>query len=786
MAPKAGNIKGGTSRFSFLKELQANDPGTLRRELQAGLSAGKGRDGWQCPVCRGNRLTFKDDEPVCCCQSGGCFTGPSGGQASDLIALAKAMGIVDELADRLGYVNGHPKPASSSNGHAGPAKAKKSKAAYRSLDDAVEALSRHNELVVPYPYSSGRHYVLRVQSGKLNKEGKKEKVAYPLTLGDDGLWRTVKGDGLWPVFWTREPVEGDVLIICEGEKAATAVGQCQSNFVGIASMGGSGRAKETDWATLPAGFPTYVFPDNDSSGTKYAKEVATLLGRETLLVIDVSSLPKKGDAADLLAGLGPEEAEEKLEDFLRANAKPLKDYKDELANLEGATSRTTELSNVDRFLQRHSTDVRFTTDTGDFLAWNGKRWARDPKKTAVRAMMGKVSRWVDEEVLAVPQGAAKAELRDWANQCEKKSTIFASVDLIPTRKSVWASSQDFDQHHELFNCPNGTVNLRTGQLMPHSRADMITRMALTDYKPGALHPLWSQTVELFMPDPEVREYMQRIVGYSLTGYSEKVFPVLWGGGNNGKGSIFETIGKMVMGPDYCASVSPDVITDGDKPQAAERANVKFYGKRLALFEETEEGDSLTNAIKRLASGGDVMEGRHLYGESFNFTPTHSLLLMTNHEPRLNTFDVAMKTRIKFINFGVTVPRNEQIRRQLETDPGVRMAALAWAVQGAVAYLERGLKDEPLAVVEATERYFKSQDLIGQFLSECFSVADPTNQQYTETKTDVYKRYLVWAEHQGLRKPMSKIALGRVLTDRGYKNVGTADRAEYEGLRLLLY
>jgi putative DNA primase/helicase len=758
----------GNNYFAFLNGIKKSDPELLRSAVTNRLESGDVAGKYKCPSCGGTNLTFSKDGPAASCWNK-CR------EFGDAIEVAKHMGegVAKEIAIELGFQDATPK------------KAKKTGGTFDSFDAARTWFESVNQSVVVYKYGDS-NYVLRGNTGRIKASGKEDKVAHPLTRHPDGKWRFKEAGHPWPLFMTREPVAGhDTIVICEGEKAASAIAKCNSTFVGVTSRGGSGRAASWDWSTLPAG-EVLLFPDNDGDGTKYAHAVAGLIGRPCR-ILDVTSLPPTGDAADLLEGLDGLKADDKLREFIAANAKPYEAPVDAPQESEElATARDTELSNVDRFLKRHGRDVRYVKDAAEFLAWDGKRWARDPKKTVVRSLMSGLSRWIDKEASEETVKETREMLREWASKCESNKVIRQSVDLVPVRRSVWAKVDDFDQKHELLNTPNGTVDLRTGELLPHRREDLITRITLAEYDPSATHPLWDQTLELFIPDPAVREYIQRIVGCSLTGRSEKIFPILWGGGNNGKGSIFETLGKSVIGGDYCASVSPDAITDSGNKAAIERTNVKFVGKRLILFEETQEGDTLTTAIKRLASGGDTLEGRHNFGEAFNFAPTHSLLLMTNHEPRLNTFDLAMRTRIKFINFGVTVKPNGEIRRQLETSEALHRAALAWAVRGAIAYIERGLSDEPEAVVAATELYFAKQDLLGRFLEECFSVADPTNHSYAESKANVYRRYLQWAEEQGLRKPLSKIALGRKLEDRGYVNTGNRDAAEYDGLRLILF
>ena len=449
-------------------------------------------------------------------------------------------------------------------------------------------------------------------------------------------------------------------------------------------------------------------------------------------------------------------------------------------------SRTSELSNAVRLLDKQGNNIRYVVDQESFLTWSKTRWELDTKgRSRVREMMSKVSRIIDVEASRESWEELRVNLRKWACKSESRAVINASADLISTFPEYWIETSKLDQCHELLNCPNGTVDLRTSEIRPHSRDDLITRMTAVEYLDGAKHDLWTDTIERFIPDSDVRLYVQKLIGYSLTGYSsEKAFPIFWGAGNNGKGSIFETIAKCVLGSDYAVSMNPDGILSSDKKESQDRVNVQFMGRRLVVVEETADGDMLNSkAVKSLSSGGDTLAARLLFKEAVNFAPTHSIMLMTNAEPRIDCFDVAMKSRIKFIHFGVTVEPNGKIRRQLETDVAVHRAAMAWAVEGARLYLQDGLSDEPQAIQDATAHYFASQDLIGQFLSECFEVADPTQRMYSEKKFEVYARYKSWAVEQGLRQPLSKIALGKKLLGKGFRNIGTERCAEYEGLQL---
>ena len=293
----------GKSYFTYLNGVKKSDPELLRSAVTRRLESGEGSGKYKCPSCGGTNLTFSADGPAATCWNK-CR------KFGDAIEVAKHMGegVAKEIAIELGFQDDTPK------------KPARRKSAYNSFEDALASCEKNSRSVVAYEYGPA-NYVLRINTGKIKTNGKEDKKALPLTLHPDGKWRLDEAGHPWPLFMTREPVPGhDTIVICEGEKAASAIARCNSTFVGVTSRGGSGRAASWDWSKLPAG-DVVVFPDNDPDGTKYAQAVAGLIGRPCR-ILDVTSLPDTGDAADLLEGLDGLKADDKLREFIAANAKP--------------------------------------------------------------------------------------------------------------------------------------------------------------------------------------------------------------------------------------------------------------------------------------------------------------------------------------------------------------------------------------------------------------------------------------------------------------------------------
>jgi len=326
---------------------------------------------------------------------------------------------------------------------------------------------------------------------------------------------------------------------------------------------------------------------------------------------------------------------------------------------------------------------------------------------------------------------------------------------------VLALRDALDTDPWLLTTLDGTVDLRTGDLRPHRRDDLVTRLAPTAWDPAGSCAEWLAFLNRVLPDPQVREYASRLVGYSLTGLTtERVFACCFGPTASGK-STFAAALRAVLG-DYAGTVSVGALTRS--PNACmddERAAVEFDGPRLLFGSEAERGVRWRlNVLKRVAGGTDEVTARPLGCETYRFRPQCAVWLMTNELPHADAEDGAFWARCQTIPFPVTIPEDER-------DPHLpdRLAAeapgiLQWAVQGCLAWQAEGLKPPP-AVRAAGAEYREREDVVGQFLGEC-TVRDPHG---VLSAADLYAGYREWCELAGLR-PVPKPVLGRRLRAHG--------------------
>jgi hypothetical protein len=286
----------GTSGFDTLK---GNHSGTYSFVLSKLTASEKHKGYYNCLVCGGSRMQVYSEKNNWMCYTGRCEEGSVGkakcGDLIGMIRLVDANNNNTNLFDEaVAYVGGGLRAAES------PPRPKGRKGPYLSPRHAfpnAEAI---------YEWPDGLHATARVVRPLKGGQSKPDKDVFPMTKQSDG-WYIERGKGHWPVYMSREPIDGDILVICEGEKTADAISGTLGPFIGVTSQGGAKNAKNTDWNTLPEGHKVVLWPDNDSDGKDYIKDVLSLLPKDTeaLGVIDTTKFPPKHDAADLVCELTP-------------------------------------------------------------------------------------------------------------------------------------------------------------------------------------------------------------------------------------------------------------------------------------------------------------------------------------------------------------------------------------------------------------------------------------------------------------------------------------------------
>jgi putative DNA primase/helicase len=434
----------------------------------------------------------------------------------------------------------------------------------------------------------------------------------------------------------------------------------------------------------------------------------------------------------------------------------------------------TDAGNAERFEALAGERFRFVPSWGKWLWYDDTRWRRDMDGEATRWAL-RTLRATAEAALTLDDDDAAGGLIGFAQASESVARIAGMLHLAETRLPVELTALDVDP--DLFNCISGTIDLRTGELRPHDRGDLITRRSPVSYDPDATCPQWEAfLLRVLGGSTELVAFVQRAVGYSLTGHTtEQVLLMLYGKGANGKSTFLETV-RALLG-DYAAQADFTTFLkregDGVRNDLA-----RLDGPRLVAAVEAESGKALAEAVVKQVTGGDTITARFLFKEFFDFKPVFKLWLAANHKPHISGSDHGIWRRIRLVPFTVTIPEGERDRQLLtklrQELPGI----LAWAVRGALAWREHGLGVPP-EVQAATAAYRDEMDELRPFLDEATTLDASAH----VTVHDLYLAYEAWCTANGER-PRSKKGLAMRLGERGFTSGRVTNGVRcWKGVRL---
>jgi P4 family phage/plasmid primase-like protien len=446
----------------------------------------------------------------------------------------------------------------------------------------------------------------------------------------------------------------------------------------------------------------------------------------------------------------------------------------------------TDTANAERFARRFKGEVIYVPRFG-WLAWDGRRYRMDHAGFTLE-LGKKVPEIITEEAkLALSEGRVKdgKALFSWAVQSLSRGKIDSLLALARSIPGIVVEHDKLDRDGLLFNCLSGTVDLRTGNLKPHDKADLITKLAPVEYDPNMATPVFDGFLEQVLPSEALRRFVQRLFGlYLSSSVAEQILVVFYGAGANGKSTLInlmmEVLGIGEDGYGYPAPHDFLMLKSGDSHPTEKAA---LFGKRLVAAIETERGMRLAESFVKQLTGSDPVTARFMRQDFFTFMPTHKVLLAANHKPVINGTDHAIWRRIKLVPFEVVIPnkaQDKQLPEKLKEElPGI----LAWAVRGGLAWQKEGL-GEPDAVTSATQEYRDDQDHLGDFIAEeCY-----VDHNVSVLATPLFKAYEHWCFRNG-EPSESQTMFGQRLIERGFRRERASSgrdkgKKRYIGISLL--
>lgn len=427
----------------------------------------------------------------------------------------------------------------------------------------------------------------------------------------------------------------------------------------------------------------------------------------------------------------------------------------------GYDEHYTDLGNARRFILQHHEDVRnVQVWRRQWLMWDGTRWSPDLTGEIDRLAKGTVRQLYHEAAHLADQDMRDTLLKH-AAKSEQASRVRAMLDLAATEPEISMLAESFDTDPTVLNVENGTLDLKSGALKSHRREDHLTKIARVEYDADAKAPRWKRFMsEITAGDEELSEFLQRAIGYSLTGDTrEQCLFFCYGQGSNGKSTFLETI-RHLMG-DYAqqADFTTFLARRGEGPR---NDLARMRGARLVTAIEAHGDRNFDETVIKQLTGGDTVVARKLYEEFFEFKPVHKLFLAANHKPIVKEQTEAFWRRIKLIPFTVTFQaanRNKKLERELRRElPGI----LNWALEGCRLWRRDGL-GHPRAVEKATSSYREENDVIGEFFAARCGL---DGKAWTAT-TQLYRVFGEWwLETRGPRvPPYAPGWFGRLLSER---------------------
>lgn len=402
-------------------------------------------------------------------------------------------------------------------------------------------------------------------------------------------------------------------------------------------------------------------------------------------------------------------------------------------------------------------------------AYDGTRWTPDRDGTAERAVIDTVKA-AFAELSGLDDSERKKLLRD-IGRCESASGVDGVLRLASCLGTFAVSPGRLDADPYLLNTTTGTWDLRTDTVAEHSPKDLITKV--TGCGGGGDGPHFRRFLAEVLPDEDVRAFVQRLLGYALLGtVREHVLALFVGTGCNGKSTLLEAV--MAALGDYAITAEPELLLHRDGAHPTGQADL--LGVRLAVMSETGEGRKLAAATVKRLTGGDKIRARRMRQDFFEFDPSHTLIMMTNHRPVVPGDDPALWRRLLIVPFDVVVEH---------PDPGLpeRLAlelpaVLGWLIEGYRKYATGGLA-APEAVTVRTAEYRASSDALGRFLEE----RTQPNPNAVESARDFFSAWCAWCRDSG-EEPGTEVAFAETMSRRGFEKRRRSGGRFYVGLLML--
>jgi len=406
---------------------------------------------------------------------------------------------------------------------------------------------------------------------------------------------------------------------------------------------------------------------------------------------------------------------------------------------------------------------------GRWYLWTGHRWELDRTDQVSNLVAYQVAaQYLYAAGELQRQGAAElaASMTKRSRKLRQRQRIKNALRRARAQPGLALTGKEWDADPWRLGVENGVVDLRTGSCERDEPSHYVRKTSPTKWEGlDAAAPRWERfLLEIFDGDRELIGFVQRLLGYGLTGLAvEHVLPVMWGAGRNGKGTLLETVGA-VLGTDLASPTDASALmaTRWGRAGGPQPFLYALRGTRIVWASEMNEGQVMNLGLVKRLTGGDTITCRTLHGKPVTFSPSYLIILLTNNKPHVAAEDPAIWDRIRLIEFTqrfVDDPRRENEHQKdkylMETLKKEAPGILAWLVRGCLSWQRRGGLHPPAAVKHATQAYRREEDILGRFLEDC---TVPKEEARTRARR-LYRAYVAWCEENGIT-PRSNHTFGK--------------------------
>lgn len=435
-----------------------------------------------------------------------------------------------------------------------------------------------------------------------------------------------------------------------------------------------------------------------------------------------------------------------------------------------------DTGNAQRLIDRFGGFIRYNFDNSVWRIWNGKFWQTDVTKQIKNYAEVIINDMKVEAMMCDFEQERKEKLSNVkrAFQSNGKEAMLKECQHLEGVPSV---NNDYDNYDYLLNIENGIVDLQSGKLLEHSKELMMSKYIPITLDTANKPVQWLRFLdEIFMGDKQMIKFMQKAIGYTLTGsIREQCLFICYGEGSNGKSVLLDIVSRLLG--DYSSNAQVESIIErkfGSGGYTSDLARLK--GARFVTTGENSEGSKLNEGLIKQLTGGEKITARFLYGTEFEFYPNFKLWLATNHKPIIRGTDNGIWRRIMAIPFNYKVPEGKRDKNLIFKLEQELPQILGWAIAGCLMWQNEGL-EPPDIIKNATQEYKNEMDIISTFVSEnCEEISD-----WVSPAKEVYTEYEKWAKSSN-EYVMSSTKFGRELAKR-YSKERKSYGIVYKGIRL---